>query len=96
MDLSERTPAQTIDEAHEDLNNATTAPDEHRRQQYARSAQDAFCEVSLDARSTREQKAAARENLVTAMSMTGELSALARNIRAKAARREQSGGIELD
>jgi hypothetical protein len=96
MDLSVRTPAQILDEARKDLNSATSASDEHRRQHYARAAQDGFYEVSLDSRSTREQKAAARDSLVTAMSMTGDLSALARNIRAKAAGREQSGGIELD
>jgi hypothetical protein len=89
MALPERTPAQIFGEAREDLNNATTAPDEHRRQQYARSAKDAFYEGALDPRSTGEPKAAARDSLVTAMSMTGETSA-------KAGHREQSSGIEID
>jgi hypothetical protein len=92
----ERTPAQILAQAREDLNTATTAGDEHRRQQYARAANDSFCEVALHPRSTREQKAAASEGITTATSMTGELIALARNVRAKRSRLEQSRGIEIE
>jgi hypothetical protein len=88
-----QTQNQSLVWARENLATAMSMPDAHGRIQYAHSAKDYAAEAVLDSQSTPEDKAAARDIVVKAMAITGELRRLS------PARQEialQSHGIEID
>jgi hypothetical protein len=68
--------------------------DDHGRVQYAHAAKDAAAEVACDPTSSREERVAARELVVKAMRITGELTKLSPARQAEIA--TQSQALEID
>lgn len=71
-----------------------TVADTPGRVQYAHAAKDAAAEVAVDPGSSREEKAAARDLMVKATGITGELTKLSPARQAEIA--AQSRGVEID
>jgi hypothetical protein len=92
MALPDRPAARSLAEAQKDLNTAVSVRDEHRRQQYARSARDSAIEAALDPTATDDERAAARLCAAQARTMTGEYSARQR----RALSRGQTAAVEID
>ena len=67
-------PNRSLAWARDSLNTAMSAADAHGRIQYAHAAKDYAAEAVLDPGSTPEEKAAARDILVKALAITGELA----------------------
>jgi hypothetical protein len=94
------TPADRLASAQRDLRTATSVPDEHGRQQYARSARDSAIEVIVDPAATDQQRSEARTCMAQAKTMTGEVPQswprLRTRARAADISRDRSAGVEID
>jgi hypothetical protein len=93
-------PASAIAAAQKDLRTATSLPDEHGRQQYARSARDNAAEVIVDPSATDQQRSAAQACMAKAKTITGEAPPsrpkLRTRPRATNISRDRSAGVEID